>query len=523
MTTPVGGDAQPVTVSTSPPKGLIAVPAYGYTPDTLPADIDVEGGDCLPVYVVSDAELAAGTFILRGDLAPVRLIGGTGRPTIGDVAPMPVYLVGGGFDPAPSGPPLSDTLVVHYDAQSITGLANGDAVATVTDVTGGGRDLPTANSPTYQAAAINGYPAIRFNGTNQSARATFADTIAQPFTIYAVARPLALDADRRIFDSSTVNEAALITIPSGTSFGSLARYSAYAGADLPAATGPQAGQAGVFSLVFTGGANQLFNPNRSGAVTRFQVNASALAGFTLGAAGNLVLPANVDIGEILIYSGAHSATERRQVEIYLADRWGITWPRELLALGDSLTVGQGSDGSTAGGTTGPYTYQLRGLLGNVNPISIDAAGGRTAAQVAAGAAAPLATRDTSFTRGVCLVWAGTNALYGGGTAAAAHTSLRSVWAAARAAGWAVVAFTVLPRSDVGTPVGFEVARQSLNTLIRADTTLYDALADVAANTTIGDAGDETNATYYADLVHLTDAGYAIVADIARDAMVAAGL
>lgn len=95
MTTPYGGDAQPVSVSADPPKGLIAIPAYGYTLATLPADVEIEGGDARPVYLVSAAQIASGEFALQGNPAPIRLVSGTGRPVLGDAAPIAVYLVGG--------------------------------------------------------------------------------------------------------------------------------------------------------------------------------------------------------------------------------------------------------------------------------------------------------------------------------------------------------------------------------------------------------------------------------------------
>lgn len=95
MSTPNGGDAAPVTVSTQAPTGLIAIPVWGYTLATLPAGIDVEGGNAEPVYLVSSAELASGAYVLRGDQAVMRIVSGTGRPAIGAVAPTPVYLVGG--------------------------------------------------------------------------------------------------------------------------------------------------------------------------------------------------------------------------------------------------------------------------------------------------------------------------------------------------------------------------------------------------------------------------------------------
>jgi hypothetical protein len=93
MTTPNGGDAAPAIVVTTAPKGLSALPAYVYTVATLPADVDIEGGDAQPIYLVSAGQLASGEFALLGDVAPVRLVTGTGRPALGDLAPIAVYVL----------------------------------------------------------------------------------------------------------------------------------------------------------------------------------------------------------------------------------------------------------------------------------------------------------------------------------------------------------------------------------------------------------------------------------------------
>jgi hypothetical protein len=93
MTTPNGGDATPATVVTTPPKGLSAQPAFVYTVATLPADVEIDGNDAVPIYLVSAAQIASGEYALLGDVAPVRLVTGTGRPTIGDLAPIAVYAV----------------------------------------------------------------------------------------------------------------------------------------------------------------------------------------------------------------------------------------------------------------------------------------------------------------------------------------------------------------------------------------------------------------------------------------------
>lgn len=76
------------------------------------------------------------------------------------------------------------------DAHQITGLADGDPVATWADASGNARDVSEAtNRPTYQTSEINGLPVVRFDGSND--RLEGADNAVwqfTDFTMYAVVR-----------------------------------------------------------------------------------------------------------------------------------------------------------------------------------------------------------------------------------------------------------------------------------------------------------------------------------------------
>lgn len=87
--------------------------------------------------------------------------------------------------------------------------------------------------------------------------------------------------------------------------------------------------------------------------------------------------------------------------------------------------------------------------------------------------------------------------------------------ALRAAGAKVVVTTILPGgSDPPQAANFNTHRAVVNPLIRAGLgTHFDALADFAANTTIGDNGDNLSSTYYSDQIHLTSAGHLIALPI----------
>lgn len=168
-----------------------------------------------------------------------------------------------------------------------------------------------------------------------------------------------------------------------------------------------------------------------------------------------------------------------------------------------------------------YPIQLAALLGENPVVRNFAVGGSTLA-------IEIPTRealvDQAFNAdpsvmNVCCVWAGTNDLKQFETAPAQVMALYSAYLLRRRArGFKTVALTILPRYSPTTPASFEANRQAFNAALRADHSFADALADVAADPRIGDVGDQFDPLLYADKVHLTEAGYAIIASIVQTAI-----
>lgn len=183
--------------------------------------------------------------------------------------------------------------------------------------------------------------------------------------------------------------------------------------------------------------------------------------------------------------------------------------RRVVCAGNSLTLGNGSN---CGSYPSQLAFNSRWDAANVFNTGI---AGDTSAQLQA--ANP--TGSLFQSGAVAVMWEVTNSLYFGATAAQAIADYWSWVDAVKAQGYKVVVVTVLPRTNSGTPGTFEADRQTCNTALRADWHLHaDALADVGNDATIGQAGQTTNATYYADLVHLTDAGYAIMYPYVKTAL-----
>lgn len=155
--------------------------------------------------------------------------------------------------------------------------------------------------------------------------------------------------------------------------------------------------------------------------------------------------------------------------------------------------------------------------------------GQTTLDMSADAASQIDPQYSEGARRTLLVaWSGTNDLYLGASAATTYSRIVAYATARKAKGWRVIILSVLPRSGFSTPGAFEASRQTVNATLLADfptatgqTNIWtgasyaDYLVNVGADGTIGLVGQETNTTYYADLVHLTNAGYAIVADYVK--------
>lgn len=90
-----GGPASPVFVTNVRPTGLTAIGVKAMNQST--ADRSVEGGPAHPVYIVSQAEINAGTFVVDGDPSDFPMCSvQDGRAVEGGPA-TPVFIASGAF------------------------------------------------------------------------------------------------------------------------------------------------------------------------------------------------------------------------------------------------------------------------------------------------------------------------------------------------------------------------------------------------------------------------------------------
>lgn len=180
--------------------------------------------------------------------------------------------------------------------------------------------------------------------------------------------------------------------------------------------------------------------------------------------------------------------------------------------GNSLTLGTGA----TGGLT--YPNQLATLLTAGWDVSNQGVGGDTTQD--------LIDRglDSWFDAGraanVIVLWEITNDVKLNEDAAGAYSRVITWCGDSRAAGFKVIVATCIDRSE-SLPGAWETNRQAVNANIRENWASFaDGIVDLGLAPHLGPAGSALDPTYFDDGVHLTNTGYAIVAKMVYDAVVA---
>lgn len=200
-------------------------------------------------------------------------------------------------------------LYAWYDATQITGLADGDPVATWTDVAGGRNATQgtSAARPTYKTAIQNGRPVVRFDGVDDFVNAS-AVSVSQPDTIFIVAKQTSTGSTKNAYDGNTTRQ----TLECGTS------YVINAGANVSTAGADTAWH--VHTAIYNGASSSHRLDGALGSSGNAGTN--ALASLNIGTYRNFAGFWPGDIAELIIYTGALGSTDRAAVEAYLKAKWG---------------------------------------------------------------------------------------------------------------------------------------------------------------------------------------------------------
>ncbi len=221
---------------------------------------------------------------------------------------------------------------------------------------------------------------------------------------------------------------------------------------------------------------------------------------------------NGNLFELLVYNRALTQADLNQIYVYAQSRYAVqpASTSYLIALcGDSQTSGY------AGSLYNYLSFAQQYKIANpTRDIYNFAQAGTTTSQLFS----PDGAYSSIPTKKIVWVWSGTNDNAnnsGGGSAwiSTALTNLANFTAARRATGWQVIGVTMLPRGGASVSnANYESQRQTFNSTYRANAggIYWDALFDIGNDATIGQAGDQTNATYFTtDQTHQVLPGVAI--------------
>ena len=222
------------------------------------------------------------------------------------------------------------------------------------------------------------------------------------------------------------------------------------------------------------------------------------------------------IGFAALYGVAHSAAQiaanTSAIESIMAAR-GVTIsaPAKFIVFeGDSIT-----DPTQGVAAASKYYWVAQSAISPfVQGANLAVSGSAVADLVTRGATAD-GYFKTTRAKNIEFVFIGANDAAGLG-ATAFVANLKSYCLARKTAtpGLKIVLATLLPQ----TTAGFNAVRDAVNPLIKADPSFWDAIADFAADPTMGCDSCAANTTYYSDGEHPTAAGHAILGPIARAAI-----
>jgi hypothetical protein len=233
--------------------------------------------------------------------------------------------------PADAQPPVLAGLALWFDAASES-YADGEPVTTLTDWSGLGRNLtsdpadPRA-APTFRRNAINGRPAVEFDGTSDILK-TYGSSfvLAQPDTFFVVYQSLDPNPLKEgwLFDSTNSSTRQLF---GRSSSGTVEQYANLAlsvsGIPFPFATYE------LWSGTYNDGTSSLWRQlaGQSMQVFAGNVGTSSMDGFALGGASTTGVNGygftHARVAEILWYTGPLSDADRTAIVNYLAAKYGL--------------------------------------------------------------------------------------------------------------------------------------------------------------------------------------------------------
>ena len=286
-------------VTFSPDPALTYVNAVDVTLACVTPGVEIR-------YTTDGSVPAAGSNLASGPLQLTRTtrLRAAAFATGGNSGPVAeaTYLVGL--------PPVTSGLKIQFDAQAITGLADGDTINTWNDTSGnanhGTSGAIGAAKPIYKVGVLNGQPVVRFNPDGLS-YFTFANRLTTIRTVFVVAKQNATGSRRHLL------------LGDSTSY------------DFHAGSGGEFWDANYSSASVQGGTTRLNGEVINGTTTSMGTSWFSLSLVTTGNARANALgnDRNIndgrfwdgDMAEVLIYNRALSEVEVSEVADYLNAKW----------------------------------------------------------------------------------------------------------------------------------------------------------------------------------------------------------
>lgn len=302
----------------------------GVSEDTATYSDNLDGGTSRVISLSTSTSSESFT----GQIDQVSIHKGYGM-TASEVTALYNDEVGAYYEPPPFSPTDIDGIQLWLDASQITGLTDGDTVATWSDESGESNDATQSTSsyqPTYQTNELNGEPIVRFDGTDDYLDLGTQINNLSNYTVFIVHKMISTSGDQVLLgstDSAGNNKNSMFffgyhpSLWGGFGDGVGATVSSYN--SISASTNSI-----IATQKYTTG-NSYVNGYKDGvesARTVILSNATSILTTTYSVAvgrygGYAGYYANADIAEIIVYDTALSDTDREKVEEYLADKYDI--------------------------------------------------------------------------------------------------------------------------------------------------------------------------------------------------------
>lgn len=207
----------------------------------------------------------------------------------------------------------------RWDASATNNIVSSTFVDQFTDQSGNGRHLTSTNSsrrPFVVNASKNGKNTLRFSGAQ--GQTTGSHVLQAPFTVFTVVKMYSMTSYNSIWDGVNNNEGNFTA--NGDIGSNLGLYTQGWVVRLPASNETWYR---VTHILNTSGQQTIGYLNNNSATSATEDVGANFGGFRLGEGDGGGENANMEIAEVVIYTGALSQTNRDAINLHLSTKWGI--------------------------------------------------------------------------------------------------------------------------------------------------------------------------------------------------------